>query len=482
MRNRSTPLSGFVTLLAVLALAGCGGGGGSLPTPDTPTPTPPPPAQMATVTVLITDAPSDLFDQINVTIISMQLLGGNQDVVLFEGEETVDLLALENFADLFVIADEVPAGTYSKIRLSISDLELVRLDDQGNVEESVHPDLPANGKIDLNPRGDITLAPGDDLLMQIDIDAARSIHIVGTGNGRYRFRPVVFVGFPDDEPRDKPARVHGEIVAIDEANGTLEICQARPTASARDDVDDRRHCVIVIVDDQTGLFGPDANGIGFADLAVGEPATVIGLFTRDGDALRLDATVVALGSRGTFERFEGTVETVPDADDIFGFALDPRQGFAAGTVLGVALQAGTGIADEAGQPLDATAVQPGVEAEVEGLLVLSDVDRDLIRAIYVALDSDDDDMDDDDEIRLSGTVLTVDPANASLTLATDGGDRCVVLGERSRVFLITSSSDASDTMAIDLAEVPVDAHADAYGREAVDGCFRAAVVLVLADN
>ncbi|MDH3646020.1 MAG: DUF4382 domain-containing protein [Gammaproteobacteria bacterium] len=479
--NRRLPLTA-IGLTVLLAINGCGGGGGS--TTELPVELAPPPVEKATVTVLLTDAPSDHFDEINVTISSIQLLGGSDPQTLFEGSETVDLLQLENFSDLFVVADDIDAGTYDKIRLRISDLELVGLDEDGNVVESIHPSLPANGKIDLNPRGSFEVAGGDHLMLQLDMDARRSIHM--TGNGRYRFRPVVFVDVLSDRFDGKNVRINGEITAIDEANSTMEVCQQRPSSSSDDNalMDGRTaHCVTVVIDDETGIFDSDGNAAAFVDLQVGDQVTVIGRFAMDdefGDDGRLFvADVVTIGPPGTFERLEGTVLSAVDADNRFDFLIAPGQGFADGSTISVELQPGTHVVDDDGEPVGADQIQPDIIALVEGVVALSGDSTDTLRAAYVVLDlMSEDGMGDDDEIMLSGEVLTVDVANAGLTLSTDDGDRCVRLDDDTGIFEITVGDETSLTNSIELGDVIAGSPADVYGTEDIDGCIDASVIIV----
>jgi hypothetical protein len=68
-----------------------------------------------------------------------------------------------------------------------------------------------------------------------------------------------------------------------------------------------------------------------------------------------------------------------------------------------------------------------------GILVLSDVNPDGIRAALVLVK-----LDDDTEIRLSGTMLTVE-SGTSLRIAADTGDRCV--GQRN-LALVTALDSA----------------------------------------
>jgi hypothetical protein len=128
----------LVLPLSLLALACGGSGGGSSDGSGGGT---------GAASVFLTDAPSDEFDEILVTIPCLEMLGGGAPVSIFSGRETVDLKDLENFSDLFVYAEEVPVGTYNKIRMCVNKIELV---DDGSVTDV---DPPAKGKIDLLPKG-----------------------------------------------------------------------------------------------------------------------------------------------------------------------------------------------------------------------------------------------------------------------------------------------------------------------------------------
>ncbi len=274
----STAIRSLLVLLLGLGLYGCGDSAGTVGAG----------ASTGSASVFLTDAPSDDFDEILVTIEGIQLLGGGSPVTIFSGSEVVDLKELENFSDLFVHADRVPAREYSKVRLAVSRVRLLR--NAGELDEvDVDADLPANGKIDLNPRGPFHVSPNVDLVIEIDMDAKKSIHVVETGVGdKYKFRPVVMVDIRDTVAPRKLARVHGEITkVIDDEN--FELCSTRfmatpeePDVSPRPSYDgglgDRHRCLMVELDGATGVF--DSNGDPVIDepLVEGQLATVIGRF------------------------------------------------------------------------------------------------------------------------------------------------------------------------------------------------------------
>ena len=130
MNTRISMLNKFVAAtVMVLFLAACGGGGGSdggVTSSDTG-------AVSATgaVGVVLTDKPAELseIDEILISITGVELFGENDEgkVTLYDGpvRGPFDLLKLEDESRLLTFDDDVPVGTYCKIRLTLSDLELV---------------------------------------------------------------------------------------------------------------------------------------------------------------------------------------------------------------------------------------------------------------------------------------------------------------------------------------------------------------------
>ena len=98
------PASKFLPVLLALTLAACGGGSGS----DTNSPGGTSPTT-GTVGILLTDAPTDEFCQIRMTIEAIDLLGTNGPTNIFSGPETVNILDLRNYADMIAVDPEVPA-------------------------------------------------------------------------------------------------------------------------------------------------------------------------------------------------------------------------------------------------------------------------------------------------------------------------------------------------------------------------------------
>ncbi len=178
-------LAGVFSIIALIAaLVSCGGGGSS----DVNTT-----GEKGTVALLVTDAPTDDFKEINLTILKAELLCDSGNQVLFSGVKELDLLQLTDVTEIFSVS-EVTVGFCSKIRLKLAQIELV-FKDLGKA--SVLTKLLGNGKLDLKPKSDFYVGPYHPLYIQLDFDAKKSIHI--KSKAKCNFRPVVFIKIIKDK-------------------------------------------------------------------------------------------------------------------------------------------------------------------------------------------------------------------------------------------------------------------------------------------
>lgn len=455
---------------AALALAGCNS---SSSDDDSNIVLPP---QTGTVGILFTDAPSDEFDRILLTVEEVRLLGanGNDDFLMWEGDETFDLLELTEFTDLFAVSEDVPVGEYEKIRLQIGGIELVELDNDGNVvrTEDVRP--RGNGKLDLNPRGSFNVEADETLLVRLDVDARKSILLVQAGaSDQYILRPVVFVDIDRGELRDRLVRLYGEVNAVDGEG--IELCDLRRIQS---DSSSRawEGCVDVRFDNETGLFDENGDPLVINGLVGGELATAIGFFAPPENGTQpFDALVVQVGERGPNYPFQltGTATSTVDANRRFDL-LAPGQGLDVDEVA-VALQQGTALISRDGQRLDDTDVVPDRGVTAEGVLSLNDG---ALKASLVLLDIAGDEAA---EATLRGTLQTIDP----LVVSTDDppSDVCLTLADDVDVFQVSETDDGGTTTArVDADALESGQVIDAWGRERSDGCFEATTVIINLDD
>jgi hypothetical protein len=250
-------------LFTLLFVAACGSGTGGGPA-------------AGTVTLAMTDAPSDELEALTVTIESATLIGdaGQAPIPLPDDAPiTLNLLDLDGINQILATA-LVPAGTYSKLRLQISHATVTWPD------ETTEPvTIVANGKVDLNFQGVIEIAEGGATTIQLDFSAEDSLKLTETGDGKLILRPQIFVttGLAADHPDNPPIDdVAGVIASVDADTHTFEL---RTFAGTR---------VTVVVTETTRIVSHDGEA-SFADLHADLRVHVEGALDAQG---RLIATVV----------------------------------------------------------------------------------------------------------------------------------------------------------------------------------------------
>ncbi len=156
--------------------------------------------------VFLTDTPIDItgVSAVNVTFTGMTLYAHDDQTpmegeggmamqidsrVLLEGG-TINLLDYQGGEVILVGSLDIPAGDYKRIRLHVSEAELVR-DDDGDPDtpEVVEPVFVPSSKIDIH--FEFSIADGEEADVILDFDAAESVHLNQTGGGQYILRPVV---------------------------------------------------------------------------------------------------------------------------------------------------------------------------------------------------------------------------------------------------------------------------------------------------
>jgi hypothetical protein len=408
-----------VAAVMALFLAACGGGGGGGSDSASNTVSS---GGTGSVGLLLTDGPTDDFDAVFITVVKAELLADSGSVTIFEGEETLNLLDYRNDARIFALNPGVPAGTYEKIRLTLSDIELVKCVDDvviqpidvdictNTINPGDQPRLKGNNKLDLNPGADFVVVPGGTLMVEIDIDAEKSIHIVETGNGKYQFRPVVFVNILSDGVSGKLVRIHGIIADLDRAAGEFEICSREINLLPSIDVIDHDlTCVDVKFNDDTAIFGPDCTFCGPEDLFNGDEATVIGHLRLDDedddevehhesdgdhnhydfDGVFIQALVIEIGPDGIDDTLDGIALTTVDDRFLFDMSINPGQGYTEGSEITVQILPGTtSIVERDGSIVPISAIQPGSPLSVDGEIELPDTGPALLLASLIVVDTE----------------------------------------------------------------------------------------------
>ena len=470
-------LTGLLFLiLASLMLSSCNGGSSGDTTTSSGT---------GSVAFLLTDGPDADFDEINITVNRAELFCDSGHITVFQGSKTFNLLDLADNGRIFAAGDNIPAGSCSKIRLTLSQIELIQRDGAGDITLQEYPKLPGNGKLDLVPRNSFYISPGESVVIQIDMDANKSIHIVETGSDKYQFRPVVFVDVIGGQFPGKFLRVHGVIGDIDDTTQKFSLCKSVAAPAGSQD-SDYEGCIDVSVTDSTSIFDQAGDPVGIDQLASGDEATVYGRLRRDDDDedvtpqneyadglddLELVASLIELGPEGTFQRYSGTAENAADAAGQFSLLTDPTTD----TRVTVQIHTETKIISRQGAVLTVNDIAPGVPMMVEG--VTNDtVDPNFVSAAFIVLDLDGMTLQ-----KLSG-IVNVNPVavcgGTGLNMNDGVMDRDVEFSSDTRAFLVsTEPGGGFITEQISLSEIHSDQSIDVYGTEGGGGCFNADTII-----
>jgi len=439
-----------IAALASLILTACGGGADTAQQPEIQ----PPPLTTGIVGVVITDKPTDNFSAINLDIEQAILIGGDDgQEMLFEGPREINLLDLTNYSEP-VLFERIDAATYTKLRLIVNNLELVSLDGT----ESWYPNLPGNGKIDLLDQDGFVVLPGRTIIIEVDIDANKSIKVTGAGNGtKYQFRPVVKVDILDGGLQDKLARIEGFAAELyDDPAGSFRLCHAI-------EVD---NCIDIRTGDAS-VFDMDGLPTDMSALMVDDPVVVIGRYGWDDSTsdIWLDAIVVEIG--GNAVQVKGNVVSDPVGGQFLMQKYDD-------TSVTVELQVGTRYFDSMGET-GAESIALGTDLEIEGVMApkAAAEDPDVIRAALVFVMPEDADQ-------ASGTIADEPDAGLRSFMLTpeEGNDMCVNVAEDASVLLVNVA--ASEVLTGSFDDLAMDQMVDLFGTapDSAEGCFTADEVIV----
>jgi len=408
--------TGSVLLLTIMAaaviLAGCGGGGGGGGSDDFSSGSS---SGTGNVAILLADGPADDYDEIWLKVTKVLLLPADRNpnrspVVIFESDEgqEFNLLELRDEDFLLTVKKRVPAGWYSKIRLEVKDIWSV-----GGPCDNFK--LPSN-RIDLNPRGDFEVRPGETLSIRLDIDANKSINLHEAGkSGKCIFRPVVFVEIDTIVAAQRCPRILiGEIKALlPDANAiegfVLDLFGERGTIDVWLSENARQPTII---------FGEEGIRVRPSELEPRQKVRVTGKINSNGDLI---ASVIIIGD---VLNVKGTVVSSVNSDSVFPLLLESGQELV-GDQVKVEVTNETLVLLGCDEEVSTDAIQRGKRARVVGKF---DVNENVFRAIAVFLKSEE----------ISGDLLRLERATGGANLVIkdeDGNEVEVFLPQQTPIYL-----------------------------------------------
>lgn len=135
----------------------------------------------------------------------------NREIV-FSGSMDVDIIQLDGISEILSSAN-VPAGSYTKIRIAIKNPRLVMKSDLDTVITDVH--LTANGHLFVSQK--FELPEGGDKLLLLNFNG---IHLVEQGNGGYTLTPQMRA---DITITSANTQVEGILAELDADSFVLEL-------------------------------------------------------------------------------------------------------------------------------------------------------------------------------------------------------------------------------------------------------------------
>ncbi|MCK5396581.1 MAG: DUF4382 domain-containing protein [Gammaproteobacteria bacterium] len=416
------------------------------------------------VSLLITDGVTEDFDEVNLTVESISFLGEDDghETIVFNEPRVVNLLALQHYSDLLVTTI-ISVGTYDKIRLHVSKVELVK---EG--QEPIITRLPANGKVDLNPRGTFEVVGDGHLMIELDIDAEKSIHIVQQGNGRavYNFRPVVFVNIVGVDDSKLVLLENRRVLARTETG--FQLCDVEVL-----EVDDS--CLAVLLSGNTVVQNDLIEVVASDSIENDDIITLLGTLGSE----YIDALHIVIASDDIEEQnlalFKG--KAVSDVIPAVG-----GNEFGMQTIvqpLTVSLLDGSGV-----RIFDKYGVEVGTDAIVAmdtGVVVFGLKQFDGLASVigvtaaFVIIDND------AKTDKISGIIAAINDVDSEITVAVINeifsGDVCVDVNE-ALMFQLGVMDGKVVIQEISISELGVGMTADVYGQDNGLGCVAADVVLV----
>ena len=148
-----------------------------------------------TLRLYLTDAPiDDYVSEVNVTVEAISIINGSvasdadtsdseegEELMLIEEtQEQFNLLALQDSL-AFLAEEEIPAGSYSQIRLQVSDVSLV-LENGETIDDVKCPSCAQSGLKVLLPS--FTVESDAETELALDFNVEESFHLVAKGGGQ----------------------------------------------------------------------------------------------------------------------------------------------------------------------------------------------------------------------------------------------------------------------------------------------------------
>ena len=204
-------LSGF----AALALTGCGHGSMSSTSTSTAG------ATSSAMIVTVGDAPLSniLSAQVTISAASLTPSGGGSSITVLSQSHTIELSSLGAIQQPLE-TDDVAAGTYSAVNVTVSSATVTYLDSNGKVVTGTATVNSPNDTVTFNPA--LTVTQGQDVHLSLNFNLAQSFDLSGT---TLTFTPSITTAAASIEQESEANReveVTGSVVSISSTSITVQ--------------------------------------------------------------------------------------------------------------------------------------------------------------------------------------------------------------------------------------------------------------------
>ena len=182
------------------------------------------------------------------------------DVIVFEGSQDIELISLSGLSEVFSNA-EIPAGTYTKIRIAIENPRLRLVSDPNT--EITNIKLTANGHLFVSKTFEVPADQNSNIQITFE-----DLHLVLNGNGRYVLTPQLRA---DIVVSSADVAANGTIASVDPDNDSMVVTLADGDATVL-----YAGAAIFLPTDTDTATGMEA------DLVVGASVDIVGTIDLDG--------------------------------------------------------------------------------------------------------------------------------------------------------------------------------------------------------
>jgi hypothetical protein len=270
-------------------------------------------ANSAAMVVTAGDAPLSNILAAKVTISSMSLTpsGGGSDVTILSQPRTIELSSLGAIQEP-IETENVAAGTYTSVNLTVSSATVTYVDSTGAVVTSTATINSPNDTVSLSPN--LTVTQGQDVHLKLNFNLASSFDLSGS---TLTFTPAITSAagsIEQESEADKGVEVTGSVVSVSSSSITVQSADSGVQST-------------FAINSSTQF----AANITAGSIKTGSIVTVRGTIQSDGSLL---ATMISAAMNGgAFGSGDGggigivTAVTMDSNNNVTSFTFVPRQEF-----------------------------------------------------------------------------------------------------------------------------------------------------------